>query len=116
MTIFVVDNDEDLLEMMGIIFSRNQIDNICISDAGTLFQHIDKARPDAILMDIYMGPHDGRELCRRLKKTDAYKDIPVILYSAGHIPLDSIRESLANDFLSKPFNIKQLVDKVQAYV
>lgn len=115
MPIFVVDNDEDLLEMMGIIFSRNEISNICINDAGRLMEYIQEQRPQVIVMDIYMGSHDGRDICRRLKTSDEYKNIPVILYSAGQIPLESIRESMADDFLSKPFSIKQLVEKVQSF-
>lgn len=115
MPVFIVDNDEDLLEMMEIIFSKNEIDSVCINDAGNLFHHMKETKPTVIVMDIYMGSHDGRDICRRLKKIEEYKDIPIILYSAGHIPLDTIRDSLANDFLSKPFSIKQLVDKVQSY-
>lgn len=115
MYIFVVDNDADLLEMVELIFTKNSIDTTCILDAGKLNSLLEEKRPDLILMDIYMDTYDGRHICKELKNNEKYKDIPVILYSAGHIAPESIRDSEANEFLSKPFNVRQLIDKVRGY-
>jgi len=64
-------------------------------------------------MDIFLGDADGRTLCYNLKFQPAYENIPVILYSAGYVPLSTIEHSKADEFIIKPFDIKQLLGKIK---
>ena len=61
--------------------------------------------PNLILLDIYLNDCDGRELCYQLKSSDQYKNIPGILFSVGHNTAQSVRDSLADDFIPKSFSI-----------
>lgn len=112
MQVLVVDDDVDLLEMVSIVLRNYDLKVNCLSGGSQLLQSISENKPDLILMDIYLGDADGRELCHTLKTSPKYQDIPVILYSAGNIPPVTIKESLANDFISKPFDISQLVKRI----
>lgn len=114
MQVLVVDDDKDLLEMVSIVLKSHHIKVDCLSGGNQLFESITVNKPDIILMDVYLGDADGRDLCRSLKNSRQYQDIPVILYSAGNIPPASIRDSLANDFISKPFDISQLVKRINS--
>jgi CheY-like chemotaxis protein len=67
-------------------------------------------------MDIYLGDADGRELCNSLKTSDKFGHIPVILYSAGNITTSSVKESQADDYLTKPFDNLQLVKKIRSLI
>jgi DNA-binding response OmpR family regulator len=73
---------------------------------------MEELHPDLVLMDIYLGDSDGRVLCKQLKSSKEFGLVPIILYSAGYIANSSIRDSMADDFLVKPFDIKQLLAKI----
>src|SRR6478735_257918 len=103
-TVLVVDDDKDLLEMISLVLSKYDFNISCINKGLKLFDSIDSVNPDIVLMDIFLGDADGRELCHQLKVSDR-NHLPVILYSAGQITPLSIKDSLADDFVTKPFNI-----------
>ncbi len=114
--ILVLDDDPDLLEMVEVVLVNHQMNVSCINKGSDLFSTIDEINPQIILMDIYLGDTDGRNLCQALKKSEKYKHIPVILYSAGNISNSSIMDSLANEFISKPFDVGNLVRKIKVLV
>ncbi len=114
--VLILDDDTDLLEMVSLVLKSYDIEPVCISEGEGLLDCLEKTKPDAVLMDIYLNTCDGRLLCQGLKRNDSYKHIPVILYSAGHITRSSIQDSMADDFLIKPFDISQLIDKLQRVI
>jgi DNA-binding response OmpR family regulator len=114
LNVLVVDDDTDLLEMVSLVLKSHDMKVECLNKGGLLFQSITTGKPDIVLMDIYLGDSDGRELCRELKSTRQFQNIPVILYSAGNINEASVQQSLADDFVSKPFDISQLVRKINS--
>jgi DNA-binding response OmpR family regulator len=111
--VLVVDDDTDLLEMVSVVLKNYDLEVSCLSGGSGLFQSLADNKPDIILMDIYLGDADGRELCRNLKNSKEYQEIPVILYSAGNVTPSSIQESKANDFISKPFDVSHLVKRIR---
>ncbi len=115
-SVLVVDDDRDLLEMVGSVLSSYKMKVHCLSEGATLFNTINEVHPDVLLMDIYLGDSDGWNLCHSIKTSDDYKHIPVILYSAGYVTTASIHEALADEFLVKPFNIKDLINKINTLV
>lgn len=112
MQVLVVDDDTDLLEMVSMVLSSNNMKVDCINKGSLLFESVSSGKPDVVLMDIYLGDSDGRELCRQLKDSKEFRSIPVILYSAGNIPAATIQSSLADDFISKPFEVSQLLKRI----
>jgi DNA-binding response OmpR family regulator len=114
--VLIVDDDEDISEMVSLILKTNGINSSRLDDGNHLFEWITSLQPDIILMDIYLGNNDGRVLCRDLKNMENFKHIPVVLYSAGNITTQSIRESLADDFITKPFVISTLLEKIKSRV
>ena len=77
-----------------------------------------ETRPDLILLDILMPGIDGFETCRRLKRDERTRDIPVIFMSALNDPIDRVKglEIGAIDFISKPFNEIEALARVNAHV
>jgi len=69
--------------------------------------------PDLLLLDIWMSGEDGRDICKKLKHTDATKNIPVIMISASRDIKESALESGADDFLAKPFEMNELLEKIE---
>ena len=113
--ILVVDDDPGLLEMITTALKAYQYEVSAIPVTSELFSFLDNMNtlPDLVLLDVYWAGNDGRTICRELKTNDTYKNIPVILYSAGDISDASIRHSMADQFFPKPFNISKLVKTIQ---
>ncbi len=114
--ILVVDDDDDILEMMCLILESYNLTPTCVPDGKGIREIIDDINPALILMDIYLGKQDGRTICHSLKESAIYGHIPIILYSAGHISSESIKASLADAFIVKPFNVQELVNQIKLRV
>ena len=112
--ILVVDDDADLLELVTLVLKRSQYQVTALQDGTKVIPTIEDVAPDIILMDIYLGSTDGRNICKNLKTNDKFQDIPVILYSAGNITSQSIIESKADSFIVKPFNNAEILEKIQS--
>ena len=111
--ILVIDDDKDLLEMVEMTLSRLGYHITTLAKGSGFLNIVESIRPDIILLDIFLGDADGRTLCYNLKLLPTYENIPVILYSAGYVPLSTIEHSKADEFIIKPFDIKQLLEKIK---
>ena len=58
-------------------------------------------QPELVLLDINVGDHDGREMCKKIKSHAEYQHIPVILISANHDHLKSYSDYAANNIIEK---------------
>ena len=111
--VLVLDDDKDLVEMVCLMLTLSEIKSDCINDATALLSALSRVKPDMLLMDIFMGDQDGRLICKELKSSRAYSTLPVLLYSASDVSPESLQESGADDFLAKPFQMEDLIGKVQ---
>lgn len=114
--ILIVDDDKDLLDMVSLVLRTNDLKVNCVDNGTDFMPAVEENAPDLVLMDIYLGDADGRELCYSLKTSKKFGHIPVILYSAGNITTSSVKESMADVFLSKPFDNLQLINKIRSLI
>jgi len=116
--ILAVDDNEDILEVMKLILEDFGYEVATLTDGNLLFEKMSESHPDLVLLDVMLGNADGRELCREMKARIETKDIPVILVSASHHVSDRISLSIGapDDFLAKPFNITDLLEKVASHL
>lgn len=112
--VLVVDDDLELLEMVTLVLSTFDFKVDTLSDCEDFFSALSLVQPDIILMDIYLGACDGRDLCRRLKTSEERRPLPVLLYSAGTITPESVTESYADEFIAKPFDIDVLHNRIKS--
>lgn len=112
--VLLVDDDPDLLDMVCLMLVSHNMDAECISDGGDVLTILQRKRPDVLVMDIFLGHHDGRFLCREVKDRVEYSTLPVLLYSAGNVTRESIRASGANDFIAKPFDMADIIRRIIA--
>ena len=109
----IVEDDGDLLEMVTRALRMRGMEIKGFASGKLLLESLTIERPDIVLMDIYLGDSDGRTLCKQLKNSQEYSAIPIVLYSAGNISNTSIVDSLADDFVQKPFNLSSLFNCIQ---
>ena len=113
--ILVVDDNEDILEILKLILEGYDYEVITLADGSFLIDQITEFKPDLILLDIMLGNLDGRELCKIVRSNKQRQDIPIILVSASHELSERFMPAGSHiDFLAKPFDITDLMDKVEA--
>jgi DNA-binding response OmpR family regulator len=111
--VLLVDDDPELLEMVCLMLETSHLDPYGISNGKEVFKYIETVNPDILLMDIFLGDSDGRDICSQVKHTGKYSTLPVLLYSAGDISEQSIHISGANAFVKKPFDMSVLVQQIK---
>lgn len=112
--ILVVDDDEAIVEVIKLIL-EDQGYAVITSDNGNIFQLLDKEHPDVILLDVLLSGYDGREIARALKRDVTKKHIPILMISAHPTAALTASDSGADAFLSKPFEITDLLSLVAKY-
>lgn len=81
-----------------------------------MLEMIQQDVPGVLLLDIWMSGKDGRDICKYLKNQQATRNLPIILVSAKSDLQRIAQESGADDYLAKPFGMKEVVAKVGKYL
>ena len=113
--IAVVDDEEDIRELISINLERNGFVSKEFGDAKGLFRFLKKGVPALIILDVMLPDMDGFEICKQLKKDDKYSRIPLIMLTAKADESDKIvgLEIGADDYVTKPFSVKELITRVK---
>ena len=116
--ILVVDDEE---RMVRFIRMNLEHDGFQVAEAFNGKQAIQKLRdvtPDLILLDVMMPELDGFETCRRIKNSDAWRDVPIIFLTSKSDASDIVTgfEAGAVDYVSKPFNTHELLARIHTHL
>ncbi|MGL5833108.1 MAG: response regulator, partial [Waterburya sp.] len=112
--ILIVDDTPDNLRLLSKTLTKEGYQVRCAINGAMALLTINTKLPDLILLDINMPDLDGFEVCQQLKLSELTKNIPIIFISAsGHIN-DKVKafESGGIDYISKPFQIPELLSRV----
>ncbi|MEP6584243.1 MAG: response regulator [Ginsengibacter sp.] len=113
--IFVIDDDKDLLKVVKSLLVKKGFSVSIYSDWELANDDIKKYEPQLILLDVFLAGIDGFEVCKKLKSNFATSHIPVLIVSAyPRVAEKAIYEYGANDFISKPFELDELISKVHS--
>lgn len=113
--ILVCDDDAGILEVVKIVLEDKGYEVITFAD-GILEKVAQKIKPALLIIDIWIGKADGSKSVKKLKQLENFRNIPMVLFSALTDGRKIAEECGADDFLAKPFEIKDLVDKVEKYL
>jgi excisionase family DNA binding protein len=115
--VLLVDDDPDLVEMMTKVLEDDGRFEVRVAtngfDAGML---VKEYRPDLIVLDVMLPDINGKEVCHRVRADSSLEDVRIICIS-GMIEEDKIqelKEAGADDFLHKPFDIEELIERMCA--
>ena len=115
--ILVIDDDEDILAIMDIIFEEEGYQTI-LYNTGATAQQIKLLAPDIILLDVRIsGFHKtGAEICAEIREETELSSIPILLVSA-EVDVDRLAKSCgANGYVNKPFDINGLLSTVKEFI
>ncbi|MDB5200177.1 MAG: response regulator [Chitinophagaceae bacterium] len=114
--ILIVDDNADVLHVMQLLLSSRGFEIAVTTKGEETVNLVNTFQPELIFLDIHLSGLDGRDISRQLKTTEETKHIPVILFSANVIKGAMLEESLADEFIAKPFDIHELLLKVNKLI
>jgi DNA-binding response OmpR family regulator len=114
--ILVVEDEPDLRSLLDRSLERAGYRVLLAEDGVEALEKATSEPLDLILLDLMIPHVDGIEVCRRLKRDDRTARLPVIMLTAKQEPVDRIvgLELGADDYITKPFNLRELVLRVGA--
>ena len=116
--ILIIEDDADIAESLQYNFKREGFRaNIAESgEKGLRFALDEKNQPSLIILDLMLPGMSGMELCRRLRRESLTEKTPIIMLTAKAAEIDKIAglELGADDYIVKPFSVKEVVARVRA--
>src|ERR1700716_806112 len=111
--LLLVDDDEDILSLLTTFFCKHGHTVSVAEDGEAMFAALEKHPTDLIILDVMLRHEDGFSLCRRLRTTST---IPIIMLTAVADNTDRVvgLELGADDYLTKPFDQRELLARVKA--
>ncbi|TLD41890.1 MAG: response regulator [Candidatus Jettenia ecosi] len=113
--IILAEDNLAIVDALTIMLEEFGYEVIPIVDGNTVKDKL-KEKPDLVLFDLWMPGWNGRDACRHLKSNEDTKDIPVIIISADRDIAQLAKEAGTDDFIAKPFQIEDLLAKVEKYL
>ncbi len=116
--IYIVDDEPHIRRLAAIGLKDAGFETAEFSDGGVLLHAIQQKQPDAVLLDWMMPGQDGLSILRTLRETPATRPIPILMMTARADEVDRVLglELGADDYITKPFSVKELAARVKAVI
>ncbi len=112
--IYVIDDDDQLLRMVGLMLERGGHTPTLISNPGEGMKKIKEEPPDALVLDVMMPHMSGHDICRQVRADSKLAHLPILVLTARAQAVDreAALKSGADDYLSKPVNAQELMERL----
>lgn len=114
--IAALDDEADILELLKVNLQKAGYRFEGFQDADGLFRYLNRETPALLLLDLMLPETDGLEVCRQIRRSERLAGIPVIMLTAKGDESDKVvgLELGADDYVTKPFSVKELVARIHA--
>lgn len=115
-TVLAVDDSVTMRKVLEITFASPDFRCVTANGADAALQKVRSDKPDVVLADVTLDGKNGYELCKAIKQLSP--ETPVLILSSKHNPYDADQgaSAQADDFMDKPFDTQQMIDKVKKLV
>jgi pilus assembly protein CpaE len=112
--IFVIDDDEQLLRMVGLMLERGGHTTTLLNNPREGLERIVADEPDLVVLDVMMPNMNGHDVTRQIRNTSGFEDLPILILTARSQEIDrtTALKSGANGYLSKPVTAQELLNHV----
>ena len=113
--ILIVDDEQDIVELISYNLEKEGFSTIKAYDGVSVFNVITTKKPDLLILDLMLPGMNGLDICKKIRANPATADLPIIMLTAKGDELDKIigLEIGADDYITKPFSVKELVARVR---
>ncbi len=114
--IYIVEDDSSIKELESYALINSDFNVGAFDKAKGLYSALDNEIPALIILDIMLPDEDGLSILKKLRSTPLYKKIPVIMVTAKTGEIDAVKglDMGADDYITKPFGVMELVSRVKA--
>ena len=111
--VLIIEDEMDLLDLLDFNLTRKGFVTAGALDGSEGLAKAEAFRPDLVILDLMLPGVDGGEVCRRLKEKS--RETRVLMLTAKCMPEDKVKglETGADDYMTKPFSVKELVIRVE---
>jgi two-component system response regulator RegX3 len=112
-TVLLVEDEESFIEAVRLGLSREGFAVEVARDGHEALEMFERCSPDIVLLDVMLPKMSGIDVCRRLRQTS---DVPIIMVTAKSSEIDTVvgLEVGADDYVTKPYRIRELVARMRA--
>ena len=116
--ILIVDDEQDIVESLKFVLENCDYTCYCAYNGEDGLKLAREIVPDLMILDVMMPRINGYKISRLLKFDKKYKNIPILMVTARSQEEDKLigEETGADEYITKPFEIKELVEKVKNYL
>ncbi|HXI10576.1 MAG TPA: response regulator [Thermodesulfobacteriota bacterium] len=114
--VLIVEDEMDLLDLVDFNLTREGFVTAGALDGSEALEKIESFAPDLVVLDLMLPKMDGWKICEGIKSRN--RDVAVIMLTAKSMPEDKVKglECGADDYITKPFNIRELVLKIESHL
>ncbi len=114
--IYIVEDDRNIREIETIALNNSGYTVEAFELAKSFFRRLDERTPDLVLLDVMLPDEDGLSILKKLRGRGDTKKLPILMVTAKSTEIDKVRglDMGADDYLSKPFGVMELVSRVKA--
>lgn len=112
--IHILEDDQEIRNVIEILLKDEGFELQLSSSFEELKKNIQDAMPDLFLLDVMLPDGNGAEICEDLKNDIFTKHIPIIVMSAQNNSEQKAIDALADDYISKPFDIDDILKRINA--
>jgi DNA-binding response OmpR family regulator len=115
-TILVVDDEEPIRQLVTLYLTKEGFAVETAADGRAALSRVNAVKPDLLVLDLMLPEVDGWTICRELRRSPLTEGLPIIMLTARDDLIDRILglELGADDYLTKPFNPRELVARIRA--
>lgn len=110
--ILIVDDDPQVTMLLKRYFDSKRFEVVTVNQSSKAMSTARLMHPDLFILDLMMPPPDGFELCRQLRADPDFAQTPILIITAMDISNSKATSFGANDYLSKPFNLDEIMSKI----
>ncbi|BBF44294.1 phosphate regulon transcriptional regulatory protein PhoB [Lachnospiraceae bacterium KM106-2] len=116
MLIYVVEDDENIREIETYALKNAGFEVKSFESGEAFWQEIELLVPDLVILDIMLPQEDGMSILASLRKKTVTKQLPIMMITAKSMEIDKVKglDAGADDYMTKPFGIMELVSRVKA--
>lgn len=116
--ILIVDDEMHIRELIKFNLEKNGFKTIQAADGREAVELAKERQVDLIILDLMLPVMDGFEVCKEIRKDSVICDTPIIMLTAKGEEIDKIvgLELGADDYMTKPFSVRELVARVKAHL